>query len=116
MKVLDGRVGADAASSPRRSVAPTWTTNGGRRGLGIAAMPCAILGLPLTSVLLTTLFLGSDGAGVIPLVIVAVVVAYVGRAYFSPQPAPTRHPTHQCPTRRRLQRPPRPSNDPAATY
>ena len=56
--------------------------------MGIGAMTCAMLGLPLTSVLLTTLFLGSDGVTVMPLTIVAVVVAYVGRAYFSPRPPP----------------------------
>ena len=60
-------------------------------GMGIGAMTCAVLGLPLTSVLLTTLFLGSNGVAVMPLVIVAVVVAYVGRAHFPPaadRPAP----------------------------
>jgi H+/Cl- antiporter ClcA len=51
-------------------------------GMGIGAMTCTVLGLPLTSVLLTTIFLGSDGVAVMPLVIVAVVVAYVGRAHF----------------------------------
>ena len=55
--------------------------------MGIGAMTCAMLGLPFTSVLLTTLFLGSNGIAVMPLVIVAVVVAFVGRAYFSPRPA-----------------------------
>ena len=48
--------------------------------MGIGAMTCAMLNLPLTSVLLTTLFLASDGLAVMPLVIVAVVVAYVARA------------------------------------
>jgi chloride channel protein, CIC family len=59
--------------------------------MGIGAMTCAVLGLPLTSVLLTTIFLGSNGVAVMPLVIVAVVVAYVGRAHFPPaadRPAP----------------------------
>jgi H+/Cl- antiporter ClcA len=55
-------------------------------GMGIGAMTCAMLGLPLTSVLITTIVLGSDGFAVMPIVIVAVVVAYVGRAYFSPRP------------------------------
>ena len=54
--------------------------------MGIGAMTCAMLGLPLSSVLITTIFLGSDGFAVMPVVIVAVVVAYVGRAYFSPRP------------------------------
>ena len=56
--------------------------------MGIGAMACVMLGLPLTSVLLTTIFLGSDGVKVMPVVIVAVVVAYVGRAHFSPRPRP----------------------------
>jgi hypothetical protein len=54
-------------------------------GMGIGAMTCAILGLPLTSVLITTVFLGSDGVEIMPVVIVAVVVTYVGRAHLSPQ-------------------------------
>src|SRR5205823_2444855 len=41
--------------------------------MGMGAMLCAVLNLPLTSVLLTTLFLASDGLAVMPLVIVAVV-------------------------------------------
>ena len=54
--------------------------------MGIGAMTCGMLGLPLTAVLLTTIFMGSDGVDVMPLVIVAVVVTYVGRAYLSPRP------------------------------
>lgn len=54
--------------------------------MGMGAMTCVMLGLPLTSVLLTTLFMGSDGVSLMPLTILAVVVAYVGRAYFSPAP------------------------------
>ena len=46
-------------------------------GMGIGAMCCAMLRLPLTSVLLATLLLGSDGLQVTPEVIVAVVVAFV---------------------------------------
>jgi H+/Cl- antiporter ClcA len=45
--------------------------------IGIAAMTAALLQLPLTSVLLTTLFLGTDGIKVLPLTIVAVVVSFV---------------------------------------
>ena len=56
--------------------------------MGMGAMLCAMLGLPLSSVLLTTIFMGSDGVDVMPLVIVAVVVTYVGRAHFSPRPRP----------------------------
>ena len=46
-------------------------------GMGIGAMCCAMLRLPLTSTLLATLLLGSDGLQVTPEVIVAVVVAFV---------------------------------------
>ncbi len=45
--------------------------------MGIGAMAVAMLGLPMTSVLLATLLLGHDGLTVLPLVIVAVVVSYV---------------------------------------
>jgi membrane protein implicated in regulation of membrane protease activity len=55
-------------------------------GMGIGAITCVMLGLPLTSALLATLLLGSAGVSVLPLVIVAVVVAYVGRSHFSPTP------------------------------
>ena len=46
-------------------------------GMGIGAMCCAMLRLPLTSVLLATLLMGTDGLTVIPEVIVAVVVSFV---------------------------------------
>ena len=52
--------------------------------MGIGAMCVAMLGFPLVSVLLATLLLMSDGLEVMPLVIVAVVVAYVGRAWLDP--------------------------------
>jgi H+/Cl- antiporter ClcA len=45
--------------------------------MGIGAMTVAMLGLPLTSVLLVAVFLQADGLKVMPVVIVAVVVAYV---------------------------------------
>ncbi|HET6503518.1 MAG TPA: chloride channel protein [Amycolatopsis sp.] len=45
--------------------------------MGIGAMCVVMLRLPLTSVLLATLLLFSSGAALMPLVIVAVVVAYV---------------------------------------
>jgi H+/Cl- antiporter ClcA len=56
--------------------------------MGIGAMTVVILRLPLTSVLLATLLLGTDGLAVMPLVIVAVTVAYVASARFAPVPAP----------------------------
>jgi len=43
--------------------------------------------LPLTSVLLPSLLLFSDAVAVMPLVIVAVVVAYVASARLTPSPA-----------------------------
>jgi H+/Cl- antiporter ClcA len=49
--------------------------------MGIGAMSVAMLRLPMTSVLLATLLLFSDGLAVMPLVIVAVVVAYVVSAH-----------------------------------
>ena len=56
--------------------------------MGIGAMTCAMLGLPLVSVLLVTLFLQADGLPLMPLVIVAVVVAYVVSARLAPTPGP----------------------------
>jgi H+/Cl- antiporter ClcA len=56
--------------------------------MGIGAMCTVMLRLPLTSVLLATLLLYSDGVAVMPLVIVAVVVAYVASARFLPAPPP----------------------------
>ena len=56
--------------------------------MGIGAMLCSMLGLPLTSVLITAIVLGTPGIDTMPLVIVSVVVAYVGRAHFSPRPRP----------------------------
>lgn len=54
--------------------------------MGIAAMTAGILRLPMTSVLLTTLFLGSEGLTVLPLVIVAAVVSYVVSVRLTPPP------------------------------
>jgi H+/Cl- antiporter ClcA len=73
--------------------------------IGIAAMSVVMLRLPLTSVLLAALLLGSpDGVAVMPLVIVAVVVAYVLSARLTPSPATD--PAAESP---------RPAADPAAT-
>jgi H+/Cl- antiporter ClcA len=55
--------------------------------MGIGAMCTVMLTLPLTSTLLATLLLASDGLAVMPLVIVAVVVAYVLTARLTPLPA-----------------------------
>ncbi len=56
--------------------------------MGIGAMTVVMLRLPLTSVLLATLLLSSDGLEVMPLAIVAVAVAYVVSARLTPAPAP----------------------------
>ncbi|MFC9755102.1 chloride channel protein [Streptomyces sp. NPDC056921] len=58
--------------------------------MGIGAMCVAMLKLPMTSVLLATLLLGSEGLTVMPLVIVAVVVSYVVTLRLAPPPADTR--------------------------
>jgi chloride channel protein, CIC family len=52
--------------------------------MGIGAMCAVMLKLPMTSVLLATLLLLSDGLTVMPLVIVAVVVAHVAAARLEP--------------------------------
>jgi chloride channel protein, CIC family len=57
-------------------------------GMGIGAMCAVMLKLPLTSVLLATLLLFSNGLAVMPLVIVAVVVAYVASTRLAPASAP----------------------------
>jgi H+/Cl- antiporter ClcA len=57
-------------------------------GMGIGAMTTVMLGLPLTGVLLASLFLSADGLALSPLVIVAVVVAYVAAARLRPAPQP----------------------------
>jgi H+/Cl- antiporter ClcA len=56
--------------------------------MGIGAMSAAMLGLPLTSTLLATVLLGTDGLNVMPVVIVAVVVAHVTSARLGPAPEP----------------------------
>jgi H+/Cl- antiporter ClcA len=55
--------------------------------MGMGAMTTAMLGLPLTSVMLTTLFLGADGLTLTPVVIVAVAISYVVSARLAPPPA-----------------------------
>jgi hypothetical protein len=56
--------------------------------MGLGAMCAGMLRLPLTSVLLATLVLGSDGFAVIPLTIVAVVVCHVLTARLEPAGGP----------------------------
>jgi H+/Cl- antiporter ClcA len=59
--------------------------------MGIGAMACAMLRLPLTSVLLASVLLPAESLNVMPLVIVAVVVAYVVTARLSPAPSGADH-------------------------
>ncbi|HUD16559.1 MAG TPA: chloride channel protein [Acidimicrobiales bacterium] len=58
--------------------------------MGIGAMCTVMLKLPMTATLLATLLLASDGINVIPVVIVAVVVAYVATAWLPQTPAELR--------------------------
>jgi hypothetical protein len=69
--------------------------------MGIGAMCVVMLRLPLTSVLLATLLLLSDGLAVMPLVIVAVAVAYVAAARLTPAAAeaPATAPPAEAPVR-----------------
>jgi len=55
--------------------------------MGMAAMTAAMLKLPMTALLITTLLLGTDAFPVIPLTVVAVVVAYVAQVWLGPAPA-----------------------------
>ena len=60
--------------------------------MGIGAMTVAMLGLPLTAVLLASLFVQPDAVELMPLVIVAVVVSYVASNRLAPAPAPVPQP------------------------
>jgi H+/Cl- antiporter ClcA len=60
--------------------------------MGIGALTVAMLGLPLTSVMVTILFLQGDGLALTPLVIVAVVVSYVVSARLAPAQEPEQAP------------------------
>jgi H+/Cl- antiporter ClcA len=52
--------------------------------MGVGAMTTVMLGLPLTSVLLATIFFSADGLALSPLIIVATVTAYVAAARLAP--------------------------------
>jgi H+/Cl- antiporter ClcA len=56
--------------------------------MGIGAMCAVLLRLPMTSVLLATVLLTTDGLALMPVVIVAVVVAYVTSAWLIRAPRP----------------------------
>ena len=57
--------------------------------IGIGAFTVGMLLLPITSVLLTSLFLGQDGITLMPLTIIAVVVSYVLTQRLTPVPRPS---------------------------
>jgi H+/Cl- antiporter ClcA len=74
---IGAAAGLAASHLPGLSVVPAVA-------MGIGAMCTVMLNLPLTATLLATLLLGIDGLNVMPLVIVAVVVAYVTSARLGP--------------------------------
>jgi hypothetical protein len=66
-------------------------------------MTAGMLQLPITAVLITTLFLGTDGVDVMPLTIVAVVTAFVLAKWLAGPPSqataesPPSQPTAESP-------------------
>jgi H+/Cl- antiporter ClcA len=56
-------------------------------GMGMAAMMTGMLRLPMTSALLAILLLSSDAVAITPVVIVAVVIAYVAVNWLDPPAA-----------------------------
>ena len=61
--------------------------------MGIGAVTVAMLGFPLTSVLLSVLFLQADAVTLMPIVIVAVVVSYTVSARLAPAQESAAHKT-----------------------
>jgi H+/Cl- antiporter ClcA len=59
--------------------------------MGMGAMAAVMLRMPMTAVLLASLLLGHEGIITMPLVIVAVVVAYVVAAWLAPSKPPSSH-------------------------
>jgi H+/Cl- antiporter ClcA len=88
---IGAALGIALADLPGMSLAPAI-------GMGIGAMSCAMLRLPLTSTLLATLLLGADGVTETPVVVVAVAVAFVvtmvlptpGPDQTAPEPEPSK--------------------------
>jgi H+/Cl- antiporter ClcA len=76
---IGGAIGVAASHLPGLSVVPAVA-------MGIGAMAAVMLKLPMTSTLLATVLLSSDGLSVAPLVIVAVVVAYASSAWLPQAP------------------------------
>lgn len=80
---VSGKNSSEVLSSGR-SVLPSLIAG---VAMAIGAMTVAMLGLPLASALLTSVFLGADTGALMPLVIVGVVVGCVLAARFAPEPA-----------------------------
>lgn len=59
--------------------------------MGMGAMAVVMLRMPMTAVLLASLLLGAEGVVAMPLVIVAVVVAFVAAAWLQPTSPPVAH-------------------------
>ncbi len=74
---LGGAIGVACSHLPGLPLVPAIA-------MGIGVMAVVMLGLPITSVLLATLLLGTDGLTTMPLVIVGVAVAYVTSARLQP--------------------------------
>ena len=77
---IGGVIGVAGSHLPGLSLVPAVA-------MGIGAMTTVMLRLPLTATLLAVLLFASDGLSVTPLVIVAVVVAYVLTARMPQKPA-----------------------------
>ncbi len=77
---IGAAIGVAASHLPGLSLVPAVA-------IGIGAMATVMLKLPMTATLLATLLMSSDGLSVAPLVIVAVVVAYVTCAWLPDTPA-----------------------------
>jgi H+/Cl- antiporter ClcA len=73
--------------------------------IGIGAMTAGMLQLPMTAVLLTTLFLGADGVKTMPLVIVAVVASFVLSKWLAGH-----HPNPRSPNQKRRPSPRKSAN------
>jgi H+/Cl- antiporter ClcA len=80
---IGAAIGVAASHLPGLSLVPAVA-------MGIGAMATVMLKLPMTSTLLATLLLSSDGLSVVPLVIVAVVTAYVASAWLPEGPSDLR--------------------------
>ena len=83
---IGGAIGVAASHLPGLSLVPAVA-------MGIGAMATVMLKLPMTSTLLPTLLLSSDGLSIAPLVIVAVVVTYVAGAWLPATPSDLRRRT-----------------------